>query len=139
MDHDDVVIISNIPYGIEGSLPAEMKTAQWHDVTYTFNLSDAVSIFEPTAGESLVQDKENIEVVALLIDAKTGQIVNGAKAHVGKKTNIIVPNETPANLQSVIYYDLQGRRVISPENNIYIVVETYDNGTVRSYKRLIRR
>ncbi len=136
---DDVVLISKVPYGIEGSLPSSMKIAEWHDVTYNFDLNDAVSLYSGTLNQNLVQNKENLEVVALLIDAKTGIIVNAAKAHVGHKTNIDSPTEHSAKLLSVIYYDLQGRRVINPENGIYIAIEKYDNGTIRSQKRVIRK
>lgn len=134
---NDVVIISKEIYGVEGSLPTNMSACEWYDTEYTFNLSDAVSVIYPDV--NLVQDKDNLEVVALLIDSNSGAIVNAAKAHVGKRSAINRPTATTAKVIDTTYYDMQGRVVVDPVQGIYIAVDRLDDGSVRSRKLLVKR
>ena len=56
--------------GIEGSVPAIIKEGDTYKYNYSFKLPDNV------------HSKKNIHVVTLLIDVKTGEIVNAAKVPV---------------------------------------------------------
>ena len=132
---DDVVLISKEPYGIESSLPLSMPAFKWHNIDYNFQLADAKSLYTPDA--TLIQDKEQLEVVAMLIDSETGKVVNAAKAHVGKKSAVKEVSSSATKI-STLYYDLQGIATNRPSQGIYIVVDTYDDGTVKSHKDYIR-
>ena len=46
------------------------------------DFSTMFKMYVNTSGESLVQDKKHIRVVAALIDTKTGHVVNAAKIDV---------------------------------------------------------
>lgn len=133
--YDDVVILSKEPYGIEGSLPNSMNAFEWHKVNYHIDLADVKSIFSPN--DDLIQNKDNIELVAMLIDSETGMIVNAAKAHIGH-TSGKKQVENNATKIATEYYDLQGMRVKKPFCGIYIVIDRYENGTIKAYKTLIR-
>ena len=130
--YDDVVIISKDPFGIAGSVPSSLAAFEWCETSYQFQLSDAVGKF----GDNLVQDKEQLEVVALLLDARTGAIVNAAKAHVGKRSAVTNVN-TSASVVATTYYDLQGRIVVAPERGVYIVLEELSDGSRRATKRFL--
>jgi hypothetical protein len=130
--YDDVVIISKDPFGIAGSIPSTLAAFEWCETSYQFQLSDAVGKF----GDNLVQDKEQLEVVALLLDARTGAIVNAAKAHVGKRSAVADVN-TSTTVVATTYYDLQGRVVVAPERGVYIVVEELSDGSRRATKRIL--
>ena len=67
---------------------------------------------------SLPLDKTKLEVIAVLIDTTTGEVKNCNKGHVGDATGIEeVKNE---ELRMKNYYDLAGRRVMTPTKGIYI-------------------
>lgn len=63
---NDVARIIKSAFGIDSSLPAEMKKGE--EYTYTTNVSTTA-----------VKDINNCDVIALLLDAKSGSITNAAK------------------------------------------------------------
>lgn len=90
------------------ALPSEMKAGENYDITLSV-----------PASQAKVAKVENANVIALLVDATTGQIANAAKFSqklVGIHTVLADDNAAPAEI-----YDLQGRRVTAPVNGINIV------------------
>lgn len=108
---DHVAIAQSANYGVgrEGSLPASVKEYEPNQHVYTFDIS----------GITLPLDKEKLEVVAVLVDSKTGQVVNCNKGHVTDADGINEVQSSKSKVQSELY-DLAGRRIMKPAKGIYI-------------------
>lgn len=115
--------------GIEGSLQAPIVSDVAQAVTYSFDVDGL--------GTTLVQDKQKLHVVALLINKATGEIVNANKVRVGGTTNAI--EQLALDESDVVvrtdYYDLQGRATALPRSGLYVKKETLRNGKVRTTLR----
>ena len=97
------------------------------EVTYDFDISQIKAEIVPS-------DRSKLRIVALLIDSRTGEIVNANKAQAGSTTAIHVTPNAGEVVQSIRYYDLQGRPTSTPERGIYLKSETLQNGKVRTQK-----
>lgn len=128
--YNDVAILMSQIGGIEGSIPATVTADQAVTHSYTFNLADAVN----TAGTNIIQDKQKLKVVALLINTATGEVVNANKVKVNSSTGISIIESGSNNVVNTTYYDMTGRRVQSPSNGIYIKSVQTKDGQVRSSK-----
>lgn len=82
--------------------------------SYSFRLGNAFN----TAYNPVIQNVQNLKVVAILIDATTGKVVNANVAKVGNSTGITI-NEL-SQKPAATYFDLQGRRVAKPAKGLYI-------------------
>jgi len=112
-----------VPANVNADVPVSHK--------YTFNLSKAKN----TSGKNVIQDMNNLKVVALLIDQATGKVVNANKVKIGQSTGI---NElTSSKSAQVVYYDLSGRKVLTPRTGMYIKA-TLNNGKTTSEKIMIK-
>lgn len=125
--YDHTAILYPSLDGIAGSLPSilEMDVPMTHD--YSMALADA---FAP-----LVQDKEQLEVVAFLINVNTGEVVNACKAHVAGFSSVstLQSNE----VITTEYYTLTGIKALAPVKGAMMVrVETYADGS-RSASKII--
>ena len=113
--YNDVAVLTSEMLG--GS--ENVVTAAAADVpvklSYAFPLAYAVN----TAYAPVIQDVNNLKVVALLIDATTGKVVNANKAKLGSSTGISII-EAGNRSNSATYFDLQGRRVVKPAKGLYI-------------------
>ena len=92
--------------GIEGSVPASI--AQDAPMTHNYQID--------ITGNTRIQDKENLTVVALLIDKNDGKVVNAAKFSFNDKggsgTGIIDTTFQPeSGAANGAWYSLDGRRV----------------------------
>lgn len=93
------------------SLPIQANAMQRH--TYTMTI--------PTS-TSLVQDKKNLHVVALLFDTSTGQILNAHKSEIFDVETGIEASETDiASQREVGRYNLHGQRILTPTPGVNIV------------------
>lgn len=108
-DHVAIAQSANYGAGLEGSLPASVKEYEPNHHSYTFDIS----------GIALPLDKEKLEVVAVLVDSKTGEVVNCNKAHVTDATGISEVESSTLKVESSTY-DLAGRRIVKPTKGIYI-------------------
>ncbi len=101
--------------------PGSMDTAQieigtpWLH-TYEFDTAKAVN----TVGDQIIQDPDQLYVVAMLIDNATGMVVNAAKHACGSKTGSIGSVAADAVQGDDAIYDLMGRKVMNPGPGIYI-------------------
>ena len=132
---NDVIVARSGIAGIEGSLTAPIVADVAQQYSYAFRMQDVVN----TSGQNIVQDKQQLRVIALVIDTRDGSIVNANKAMAGLSsvtTGIARPALTQDETVShVDYYDLQGRRVVMPrQGSLYIKAETTANGQVRTSK-----
>ena len=113
-----------------------MGTGATETHEYRFNVADAVN----TSGEPIIQDKSKLRVVAVLVDASTGEVLNSNKTAVadGGSVGIGEAVRQADRVKSVAYYDASGRRVSSPSGGLYIKSVTYADGTVKTYKVVLK-
>ncbi|MDE6803286.1 MAG: hypothetical protein K2J29_01455 [Muribaculaceae bacterium] len=127
--YNDVAVMCSNLTGIGNSVTAEIDVPSHH--TYTFeNISETCNL----DGEKIVQNKDQLSVVVLLLDMNDGHIVNAAKCSLNDSGINSMGKETETEIISTHYYDLQGRSIQNPSNNIYIRSDVYSDGTVKSYK-----
>ena len=103
--------------------------------SYQFDTDDAVCQYNAYAGQNVIQNRNNLSVVALLIDAATGEIVNANKAHVANGTSgISGVGSADRKVVSVTCYDSMGRSISSAANGVNIKKVVFSDGTVKTVK-----
>ncbi|MBO6296231.1 MAG: hypothetical protein J6M54_01765 [Prevotella sp.] len=132
---NDVVIARSGRDGINGSLSAPLVADVAQEHTFQFDIRDAKNV----DGEWIPEGQENIEysVVVMLIDATTGEIVNANKAKAGADSWTGISNTAvnrDASVESVVYFDMQGRKVTNPQNGMFIRSERLSNGKTMNVK-----
>ena len=132
----DVAVMTSDIGGIAGSLPSEMKTATPATHTYRFDIANALN----TSGEPIIQDKSKLRVVAVLVDAATGEVLNSNKCSVGGNigTGIGATETRTGEIKSVEYFDASGRRVSTPAGGLYIKRIEYSDGSVNTSKVVLK-
>ncbi len=83
------------------------------------------------AGNELVQDKNNLKAVVILLDGTTGKIVNAAAAHIGERNSsdvTIHPADYVENPAPIVF-DISGVRLTAPKKGVNIV--KYADGTTK--------
>ncbi|MGX8695163.1 MAG: hypothetical protein ACSW8D_02155 [Prevotella sp.] len=119
--------------GIENSLQSPIVADVAQTCDYSFDLRE----IRNTSGQPVVQDKNNLRVVALLFDKPTGVILNANKAAAGTSSVTSIGQPTGATDQRVCstqWYDLHGHRIVSPRHGLYIKTEILGDGSIRSSK-----
>lgn len=132
---NDVAIFIGNRYmrGYAGSIPTEIKAGEPIEFSKNIKLDDLRVITDRngTLGGSLVQNKNLLKVVAILVASgeKGFPIVNGALGYV-PGYDFTGIEETPSlDAPSVVaYYDMTGRKVSNPTPGIYVV--KYSDGSV---------
>ena len=114
---------------VEESLPASIAANTPNSFEYSFYVDYICN----TSYEPIIQDKEKLHVVAIIVDKATGMVVNAAKAKVGNSAVTEISDDNK-EIASTLYYDLTGRRVSEPANGIYVKVVRYTDGSQRSFK-----
>ena len=130
--YNDVVVMVSEIGGIEGSIPAGITADEVIKHTYTFSLAEALN----TSGEYVIQDKNKLRVVALLVNLETGEVCNAQKVKVGENTGINTLTADMNNIRSIDYFDLSGRKVSRAQQGVSIMRINYNNGTSKSVKVL---
>lgn len=106
--HNDVAR-SVIGLGMSGTIglfPSTLESGK----TYTVNFSSAFP-------ES-IEDYKKASVVAMLIDTQNGEVINAAKSPILGESSAI--STIKGDTDSQTYYDLQGRRIVTPTRGVYI-------------------
>ena len=86
MEYDHVAIAAwGADKGLSGFVSAPLRADVPQEFTYERNISD----------NPLVQDKDKLYVVALLLDKTTGKIINAAKCKVGEGSSDPTPGPNP--------------------------------------------
>ena len=98
--YDNVPVAAWEPYkGVAGSVPSQIEAGKVYKYTFDANLT----------GNTHIQNKENLSVVAILVNKNTGEYINASKCKVGESTDIPDPivNEVSVTISSakqVPYY-----------------------------------
>ncbi len=111
-----------VPCSPGSQLPIGEKT----EVSYSFPLPENVL------------DRNNLELFVLAIDAATSNVMNGCKA-VGRGESDVTKTEAvfDAEVISVEWYDISGRRVLKPDTGLYIRMARLSDGSTRSRKVIL--
>lgn len=117
-----VVVGWNGPTYIPNSLPSTIVMAEPTEHKYSFDLSSTSSYVDPT----IIQDKSQLDVVAILIDTRTNAVVNARKVHVyDSKDAAAAAGITNVNASKddrvVGYYSIDGKRYAQPQKGLNIV------------------
>ena len=116
---------------VDESLPATITAGTVNKFEYSFMVDDIVN----TNYEPLVQNKEKLHVVAIVVDKATGNVINAAKGKIGLAAVNEIGDDNK-EVASTSYYDLMGHMVNSPASGIYVKVVRYTDGSQRSFKVL---
>ena len=146
-DDPDLGLLCELPGTIEGyhfndvlvatsgvvdeSLPESIVANTVNSFDYSFYTDYIYN----TSYEPLIQDKEKLHVVAIVVDKSTGQVLNAAKGKVGNTAVNEISDENKV-VASTLYFDLMGHMISNPGNGIYVKVVRYTDGSQRSFKVL---
>lgn len=116
LEFNDVVIDHSPWTGVAGSLPESVEGNTPISHTYEFKAASIKSL----SGYELIQDKQRLRVVALLVNPKTGIVGNANKAPVSSATGI--STQPTAEEQMVrAYFAPDGKRIAQPRRGLNIV------------------
>lgn len=122
---NDVIVSTSRQTAGYHTLPTSVKEGEAVSDNFTFVLSKAVN----TSGQSIIQDKKQLRVVVLLIDSKSGRIVNANQARVEFPTGITdVTLDGEDEDLSAPAYDLTGRPA----------ADSYRGVVVKGGKKILR-
>lgn len=142
---DDVVVNFPNTTGIQNSLPVNIVGQQeYKHYSNPIYLKDAVCVFNTEAGKSLIKNANKLRIVALVIDGKTGNVVNSASTPYSEyatvmdfPTGVDMAEGEAAAVVSTDYFTFDGVRLAAaPANGACIVVDHLSDGTVRTTKRI---
>lgn len=129
---NDVYLAHSSKGGISGSLKAPIISDAEQKVTYTFDLSES-------SVSKLLGSNVTLRVVALLIDNKTGVIVNANKSElVDSPTPIRNIANDNTQVVDVIYYNIAGQRVQKQHKGIVLKQTIYTDGSSKTTKITIK-
>ena len=128
---NDVVVMKSQNYGEVGSIPETINASERITHTYTFDLAYALN----TSGDPVIQDKEKLRVIVLLVNTETGEVFNANKVNVNNaETGIHSADSDLNNIRSIEYFDLSGRKVGRAQTGVNVMKITYNDGKTRSMK-----
>lgn len=134
LEFDDVLVGHSDLYGNDAPLGA-IEIDRTVELKYTF---DDISALQNLDGKPIVQNTQNLHAVALLIDRRSGQIVNAAKCRVKGASGVDgTQADSRAEIVSTVYHDLFGRRVVNPGQGVYIRTHQFSDGKTESRKIMI--
>lgn len=128
MVYDHIAIaVKGISTGVSGSITAPIvaEKAQTHEVE--FDITDGI---KNSVGDDLIQDKNNLEVVAMLINKTTKEIVNADKVKISNGESGISNVNSSSNAKEIARYTLDGTKVSAPVKGLNIV-KMSDGRTVK--------
>lgn len=134
--YNDVIIDGkHIIDGFDGSIPQEITANQLITHNCVFNL-------ETLSNPQIVQDKNKLRVVAILIDRKKGKPVNCNSSLYpdGSMASSLEIEDENIDTISTEWYTLQGTRILSPSlgMGILIRVDRRADGSIKSTKQCFR-
>lgn len=129
---NDVVLMQLQPEGYDGSVPETYTAGQELKHSVTLKLADINS-----GDLSIVQDKNNLRVVAILLDKSTGRPVNSCTSPYtdghSNESGLTDVSQQPCHVQ---WYDLQGHPHANPQQGLNIRVSRYPDGRTVAEKIL---
>lgn len=124
LKYDHVAVaVAGVENGISGSIKTPLVADEPQHFAYTFDI----------AGNSIIQSKDNLNVIAMLIDTRTGYVANAAKVHVDGGADGLASPLSPLS-QPAACFTLDGRRV-SVGSVRGLVIERLSDGTTRKFIR----
>lgn len=133
VEYNCVAVYSPDIFGTEGSLPAEIGYLEELHHVQTLPLDAACN----REGVSLVQDYDRLYVVAAVVDARTGRILNARKARMNGGSGVDVFPADGTKPVSEIFHDLQGRPLnAAPDNGVFLKTVLYNDGRTRTFKQI---
>lgn len=129
---NDVAILHSGLKGIAGSIPNPAANEP-NEYEYKFDISNVVSGY---TGEAIPFFRDQLDVVVMILKGNTtyGVVENAIKVPVKYHADGVKAISTNREVESEVYYDLQGRMVRNPENGVYIRSIRYTDGTVATDK-----
>ena len=122
--YDDVAIAADgLSDGVGGSISSTISLDETQTSNHTFYLNEY----------SKIQDKTKLSAYAVLIDTKSGKVVNAAQCKV-KGVETAISSVANDNVVEVARYTADGRQVSQPVKGINLV--KYSDGSV--VKRVVR-
>lgn len=115
--YNDVAVAA---YGLESGIPSSISTPLATGIPQKFSYTISV------ANNPLISNKDNIKVVAFLIDTETGRIVNADQCEVKSLTGIANTGKDETATE-IGRYNLLGQPIYSPTKGVNIVV--YSDGS----------
>lgn len=116
---NDVVLAHSDYNGIEASIPAPLQMGQSIQHSYSFALADMNSMLWKEL--NLVQDKNKLNVVVLIVNSETGKIENATKCRVKTDISGIATPQTSASATEIARFSTDGRRVNADYRGICII------------------
>ncbi len=134
---NDVVIAATDYDGVAGSLPSEIEAGEPYGHSFTFSMDD----LKKSGAAGIIGDWGKLRVVAVVMNARNGQFVNcisslhlDGSSHVSSAVEDIVADTDRDDPVETIWYDLCGRRVSDTGSGLFIRLDVYSDGSVRSTK-----
>ena len=119
LEYDHVAVDAwDILKGVDGSVDTSIESGVVQKFSYKADISS----------NTLIQNKEKLTAVALLIDRANGQIVNAAKASIGDVPSGINGITTSEEGESA-RYSLDGRKMTTPKRGLNII--RMNDGTIK--------
>ncbi len=119
--YDHVALYMPEMRGVPGSLPTAINADEVTEHNYTLDLDKAVN----RGGMSLIQDKDLLYVVAVILDASDGRVINSVEARPGESAVDAISSDASV----AEYYTLQGVKTDAPAHGVFI--EKRSDGTCR--------
>lgn len=128
---NDVIVEREI---VDEALPATIAEDAVIGHNYQMFADNALN----TNYEPIIQDKNKVNIVVMLVNTLTGKIANAAKCRVMAAGTGINDAPTSHIIDTVSYYDLSGRKVLIPNGGVYIKAIRYKDGTTLNKKVLMK-
>lgn len=108
--------------GIDKGVAGSVAEAPEEDARQTYAAEfDVTNGAKGRSGEQLMQDKQKLTVVAMLIDTTTGKIINADKKPIASFTSGISSVSPDSEAKVVARYTLDGKRITTPQRGVNIV------------------
>lgn len=129
IDFNEVVVMAPDIMGVKGSVAfTEAGTPINHEYIF-YDLKSATNVF----GAPIIQNFDNLSVVALLIDSDNGHIVNAAKTKLDTSAVDTIADNA-RSIRDITWLTLDGKKVSTPSTGINIKLTRYSDGTTRTEK-----
>lgn len=142
--YNDVVLYYPNTKGIEHSIPSTIEALKEYTYNSSLPISEAIcrNANMKNFNKSILKNKDKLRVVAVLIDGKTGYVVNAASSGYSKDaplyidpSGIDLPEESETMVKSIEYYSIDGILLNEkPEHGIFICISRMTDGSVKIAK-----
>ncbi|MDE5842406.1 MAG: hypothetical protein K2H35_01560 [Muribaculaceae bacterium] len=138
LDYNSVAALNYKASQLVGSIPQMPEVFETYKISGNFNLADGKS----AKGVQLTGNKENIRVIAVLMDTFAGTMLNSASSPLSRycttesDINGVESVKGETEVVKIVNYDLAGKQLtVEPHGIPYIQVKTYADGSIASEKR----